>query len=107
MIIRIIAMALIQCRILTHAGWITFAAADALRWSLAARLDMVVSLAVRDSLYAGKPDCVTALPAIEPIGAGHDVHEKASRVAPARLSRLLMGTGSGRVQCYDRDITRA
>src|SRR5258706_3112561 len=41
MIIRMIATALIQCTIRTHAGWMTFAL-DGACASLAARLDMVV-----------------------------------------------------------------
>src|ERR1700730_9595394 len=42
MIIRIIATALIQCTVRTHAGWMTFVVAGTVRSSLAARLDMVV-----------------------------------------------------------------
>jgi hypothetical protein len=43
MIIRIMASALIQCMVLTQAGWITLAGVALTGASLAARLDMVPS----------------------------------------------------------------
>src|ERR1019366_7724561 len=63
----------------------TFVVVNAVRSSLAARLDMVVpSLKVDTRLYAGNRCFVTAIQAIRSMPAGHGGHKKASRVAPAR-----------------------
>src|SRR5438477_155736 len=106
MIIRTIAKALIQCRILTQAGWTTLAAPDVAELVcslLTVRLDMVQ---VPGLVPVPKYTPETVLP-LQP--RAYDFHArnllqlpvavkgKASRVAPARLpSRILFWGWSGR-----------
>src|ERR1035438_9117898 len=101
MIIRIIATALIQCTVRTHAGWMTFAVAVTVRSSLAARLDIANPWLFHlwrsiPRLYAGKRGFVTAIETIRTMPSGHRGHKKASRVAPAR----------GRASCWGPDQDR-
>src|ERR1700716_975260 len=110
MIIRIIATALIQCTVRTHAGWITLAGAVAACSWLAVMLDMAVPpLKLDTRIYAKNLGFVTAMHAIRFVHAGCGVNEKASRVAPARLFasclRMLalpVGTRQVRGRC---DVT--
>src|SRR5450759_5874123 len=105
MIIRIIATALIPCAVRTQAGWMTRGVVWTARWSVAARRDMAVpSFEVDARIYAGNCCFVTAIQTIRSMPAGHGGHKKASRVAPARLSRIPLGTRSGHAGCYDAGI---
>src|SRR5436190_24180450 len=72
-----------------------FAGVARVRSLLAARLDMsilaVPSLKSVCRLYAGTGGFVTAMLAIRLMPAGYRGHKKASRTAPARRSRILLG----------------
>src|SRR5258706_7585192 len=105
MIIRMIATALIQCTIRTHAGWMTFAL-DGACASLAARLDMVVpsldtSIRVirREPLlrYCNKNDQVGARRVRR--------SQKNEPDCPGSPLPILMGTRSGCAGGYDAGIS--
>src|ERR1035437_3065056 len=106
MIIRIIATALIQCTVRTHAGWRILAWAGMALVSLAARLDIAIPRLFRLSnlvplLYAGSFGFVTAIATIRSMPAGYRGHENASRVAPARDRASWWGPGQDERGCYD------
>src|SRR5215203_4701028 len=64
MIISTMAKALVQCRVLTQAGWITLALAGVACvacWSLTLKLDMVVPCWGSTGIYARNRNFVTAM----------------------------------------------
>src|SRR6266566_721372 len=67
------------------------AAAASGRSLLAARLDMSILGCSIAGIYAGTRCFVTAMLAIRLVPAGYRGHKKASRAAPARRSRILLG----------------
>src|SRR6202035_3175882 len=109
MIIRIIATALIQCTVRTHAGWMTFAVAGTVPSSLATRLDITIL-----SLF----HLLESIPIIrrEPglRYCNRDYQNDAKRASrsqksepgcPGSRSRVLLGTNSGQARRQDAGIS--
>src|SRR5215475_413739 len=91
MIIMIMATALIQCMVRTHAGWITFAGSRVALLSAAARLDIDAPLRIRlRRVYARNPGFVTRSQPIEWMLSAHRIHKRASRVSPGAPLRTLV-----------------
>src|SRR6202035_769132 len=110
MIIRIIATALIQCTVRTHAGWMTFAVAGTVASSLAARLDIAI-LSLFPSLEADTP-IIRREPGLR--YCNRDYQNDAKRASrsqksepgcPGSRSRVLLGTRSGQARRQDAGIS--
>src|ERR1700688_1050275 len=106
MIIRIIATALIQCTVRTHAGWITLAVVGTARSSLAARLDIAIPWLFH--LWKSVRSNIRRELRLRYCHTDHKIDagrvwrsQKSEPGCPGPRSRVLVGTKAGRAGCYD------